>query len=104
MVDILIQLPAPREDFETKILAKDKVDTFTSALDEKDRQILQMRMDGCTLEQIAAFFGYKTPSAIYKRIQKIATAYEDFVSREYGEFLESHSKKKKNKQKRQKQS
>ena len=96
--DLLIHLPAPREDFETKILAKDKVETFTSALDEKDKQILQMRMDGCTLEQIAAFFGYKTPSAIYKRIQKIATAYEDFVLKNYGEFLDTHSKNKKNKQ------
>ena len=90
-------MPAPREDFETKILAKDKVETFTSALDEKDRQVLQMRMDGCTLEQIAAFFGYKTPSAIYKRIQKLATAYEQFVTMQYGEFLDTHSKKKKSK-------
>ena len=96
--ELLIHLPAPREDFETKILAKDKVETFTSALDEKDKQILQMRMDGCTLEQIAAFFGYKTPSAIYKRIQKIATAYEDFVLKHYGEFLDTHSKNKKTKQ------
>ena len=28
-------------------------------------------------------------------IQKIATAYEDFVSKKYGEFLDIHSKKKK---------
>ena len=54
-----------------------------------------MRMDGCTLEQIAKFAGYKTPSAVYKRIQKFATAYEDFVSKKYGEFLDIHSKKKK---------
>ena len=92
--DLLIEMPAPREEFETTILAEDKVDSFTATLTEKDKQILQMRMDGCTLEQIAVFFGYKTPSAIYKRIQKIATAYEDFVSREYGEFLDIHSKKK----------
>ena len=54
-----------------------------------------MRMDGCTLEQIATVFEYKTPSAIYKRIQKLATAYEHFVTNEYGEFLDTHSKKKK---------
>lgn len=90
---MLIQLPAHRKNFETKIPSRLRVDAFTAKLSEKDREILQMRMDRCTLEQIAKFFGYKTPSAIYKRIQKIATAYEDFVSREYGEFLESHSKK-----------
>lgn len=93
--DLLIQLPNPREDFETTVLAKDKVDNFKSTLTEKDRQILQMRMDGCTLEQIATVFEYKTPSAIYKRIQKLVTAYEDFVTNEYGEFLDTHSKKKK---------
>ena len=97
-------MPAPREDFETKILAKEKVDTFTSALDKKDKQILQMRMDGCTLEQIAAFFGYKTPSAIYKRIQKLATAYEQFVTMQYGEFLDTHSKKSKKTEKADKDS
>ncbi len=56
-------MPDPREEFETTILAEDKVDSFTATLTEKDRQILQMRMDGCTLEQIATFFEYKTPSA-----------------------------------------
>ncbi len=77
--ELLVQLPSPREDFETKILSRLRVYAFTAKLSEKDRDILQMRMDGRTLEQIAKFAGYKTPSAIYKRIQKIATAYEDFV-------------------------
>ncbi len=96
--ELLVQLPSPRDDFETRILSKHKVEAFFETLDGKDKRILQMRMDGCTLEQIAAFFGYKTPSTIYKRIQKIATAYEDFVLKNYGEFLDTHSKSKKNKQ------
>ncbi|MBR3818123.1 MAG: hypothetical protein IKJ41_03150 [Clostridia bacterium] len=96
---MLVQLPSPRDDFETRILSKQKVEAFFETLDGKDKRILQMRMEGCTLEQIAKFAGYKTPSAVYKRIQKIATAYEDFVSKKYGEFLESLSKKKKTKQK-----
>lgn len=93
--ELLVQLPSPRDDFETRILSKHKVEAFFETLDGKDKRILQMRMDGCTLEQIAKFAGYKTPSAVYKRIQKIATAYEDFVSKKYGEFLDIHSKKKK---------
>ena len=95
--ELLVQLPSPRDDFETRILSKQKVEAFFETLNGKDKRILQMRMDGCTLEQIAAFFGYKTPSAIYKRIQKIATAYEQFVTMQYGEFLDTHSKKKKSK-------
>ena len=93
--ELLVQLPSPREDFETRILSKQKVEAFFETLDGKDKRILQMRMDGCTFEQIAKFAGYKTSSAVYKRIQKIATAYEDFVLKKYGEFLDIHSKKKK---------
>ena len=92
--ELLVQLPSPRDDFETRILSKHKVEAFFETLDGKDKRILQMRMDGCTLEQIAKFAGYKTPSAVYKRIQKIATVYEDFVLKNYGEFLDIHSKKK----------
>ena len=93
--ELLVQLPSPRDDFETRILSKHKVEAFFETLDGKDKRILQMRMDGCTFEQIAKFAGYKTSSAVYKRIQKIATAYEDFVLKKYGEFLDIHSKKKK---------
>ena len=93
--DMLIQIADPREEFEVDILSKEKVAAFLATIEDKDKEILQMRMSGFTLEQIAKQFDYKTPSAIYKRIQKIATAYEDFLLREYGEFLDTHSKKKK---------
>lgn len=46
-----------------------------------------MRMDGCSLKEIAAAAGFKTPSAVSKHIEKIAGAYEDYVSGEYGSFL-----------------
>lgn len=45
-------------------------------------------MDGHTEQEIADKVGYKTASAIHKRIAKIASAYEDFVTAEYGKYLD----------------
>ena len=38
--------------------------------------------------EIADKVGYKTASAVHKRIAKIASAYEDFVTAEYGKYLD----------------
>ena len=35
---------------------------------------------------------YTTPSAVKKRINKIAAAYTDFISEEYSDFLDSHTR------------
>ena len=45
-------------------------------------------MDGHTEQEIADKVGYKTASAVYKRIAKIVSAYEDFVTAEYGKYLD----------------
>ena len=37
-------------------------------------------MDGLTEQEIADKVGYKTASAVHKRIAKIAGAYEDYVT------------------------
>ena len=44
-------------------------------------------MDGCSLKDIAVAVGFKTPSAVSKHIEKLAGAYEDYVSGEYGSFF-----------------
>ena len=49
-------------------------------------------MDGCSLKDIAAAVGFKTPGAVSKHIEKIAGAYEEYVSDEYGSFLDQHTK------------
>lgn len=51
-----------------------------------------MRYDGHSLKEIAAEVGFKTPGAISKHIEKIAGAYEDFVSEGYSSFLDKHTK------------
>ena len=44
-------------------------------------------------QEIADKVGYKTASAVHKRIAKIANAYEDFVTAEYGKYLDNSSGK-----------
>ena len=63
-----------------------------STITEKDREILKLRMEGYTEQEIAAKVGYKTASAVHKRIAKIADAYEDFVTAEYGKYLDKHER------------
>ena len=46
----------------------------------------------CSMQEIADAVGFKTASAVNKHIAKIAGAYEDFVSDEYGSFLDKHIK------------
>lgn len=64
-----------------------------STITEKDREILKLRMEGYTGQEIADKVGYKTASAVHKRIAKIANAYEDFVTAEYGKYLDNSSGK-----------
>ena len=47
-------------------------------------KILTMRMDDVTLEKIAEELGFKTHSAIHKRIRKIGLAYEKFSGEDLG--------------------
>ena len=47
-----------------------------------------LRMEGYTEQEIADKVGYKTASAVHKRIAKIANAYEDYVTAEYQKYLD----------------
>jgi len=47
-----------------------------------------LRMEHHTEQQIADAVGFKTASAVHKRIAKIAAAYGDFVTKEYQKFLD----------------
>ena len=66
-----------------------KIASFAeNTITEKDREILKLRMEGYTEQEIADKVGYKTASAVHKRISKIADAYEDFVTEEYQKYLD----------------
>lgn len=64
---------------------------FKDKLTEQDRKILQLRYEGYALKEIAEKTGFKSPSAVSKRIEKLDGAYEDFVSGEYSDFLDKHT-------------
>ena len=71
-------------DVEETVVAQALVDQFKTMLSEKDMQILKMRMNGDTLEEIAEKLGYKNHSGVLKRIRKIGQAYEAYTGVDYG--------------------
>ena len=88
----LFDIADPRSEFESEVIHKFYMDDFKGKLSEVDSRILQMRYDGHSLKEIAAAVGFKTPSAVSKHIEKIAERYEEFVSDEYSDFLDKHTK------------
>ena len=83
----------PRAEFEKDIMDENQIKAFKkSTLTDKDQEILQLRMLGHTEQEIADKVGYKTASAVHKRIAKIASIYKDFVTKEYQKFLDEPQK------------
>ncbi len=82
-------IPYIRMKFEQKVISEMQIAAFAEqSISEKDREILKLRMDGLTEQEIADKVGYKTASAVHKRITKIAEAYEDYVTAEYQKYLD----------------
>ena len=78
-------IPDPTAEFEAKVISEAQVQHFQQSLSEQDMKILQMRMQGKTLQEIADAVGLKTAGAVKKRIDKMAGAYEAFVTDQHGE-------------------
>ena len=84
----IFEVADPRSEFEQTIISEMQMATFAEQnITDKHREILKLRMEGHTEQEIADKVGYKTASAVHKRIAKIASAYEDFVTAEYGKYL-----------------
>jgi len=82
-------IPYIRMKFEQKVISEMQIAAFAEqSISEKDREILKLCMDGLTEQEIADKVGYKTASAVHKRIAKIAGAYEDYVTAEYQKYLD----------------
>ena len=77
-------IPDERSDMNRTVLEPMAVSEFLALLSETDKQILTMRMKGITLEKIAEKLGFKTHSAVHKRIRKIGLAYEKFTGEDFG--------------------
>ena len=59
--------------------AQADVERFLTGLNEKDREIFQLRSQGWTMEEIAAKLGYKNHTGVLKRLKKIGEAYQKYV-------------------------
>ena len=62
---------------------------FLSTLSERDQLIVRLKKEGYTDQEIADKVGYKTHSAVVKRIQKIAQLLEDYSKEEHNEYCKS---------------
>lgn len=72
------------QDVEEYTTSQIAVDEFMATIGEVDKQILTMRLEGRTLEEIAAALGYKTHSAVQKRIKKVGLKYQKFSGMDLG--------------------
>ena len=64
-------LPAPDGDFTEQVEGEDVYKRFKATLSEKDMAILELRVDGYGYQEIADRLGYKTHSAVVKRMEAI---------------------------------
>ena len=58
-------------NIEEQVAAKLTQETFWNSISDDDKKILQMRICGLSQKEIAEELGYKTHSAITKRLQKL---------------------------------
>lgn len=71
-------------DVEEQVVSQETINEFTATLDDTDKRILELRMEGRTYEEIAKEVGFKTPSAVHKRITKIGAAYQKHTETNIG--------------------
>ena len=74
------EIEAPQLSVEESVIGQRQVEQFMATLTEKDKQVLQMRMQGRTMQEIADAVGYSTASAVHKRIARIAEQFEAFAN------------------------
>ena len=82
--DVEWEIPDPISSFEEEVEARVDVNKFLSKIDDKDKQILQMRAEGYTNQEIADRLGYKTHSAVVKRIKKLGKKYQEDSGLNFG--------------------
>lgn len=74
---------APLQVADSSVTVEDEVianltgDSFWDSISEDDRALLRMRMSGKTQQEIADALGYKTHSAVTKRLQKLKEVFEN---------------------------
>ncbi len=80
LIEDEIDVPDTQMAFERRILSEQLVEQFETTLSEKDKRILDLRMKGRTMQEIADIVDYETPSAVKKRIDRIAQQCEEYIN------------------------
>ena len=62
---------------------------FLSTLPEKDQMIIRLKKEGYTDQEIADKVGFKTHSAVVKRIKRIAQLLGDYSKEEHKEYCKT---------------
>ena len=68
--------PAAFTDIEDEVLGNLKIENFWDSITDEDKKLLNMRMGGMTQAELAKELGYKTHSAVAKRLQKLKEIFE----------------------------
>lgn len=71
-------------EFEDAVWSSYEVERFMGTLSKTDRQILYLRMQKRPFAEIAQRLGFKTHSAVLKRVRKIGKAYERYMGEDFG--------------------
>lgn len=71
-------------EFEDEVWSSYEVARFMQRLSETDRQILNLRIQKRPFAEIAQRLGFRTHSAILKRVRKIGKAYERYMGEDFG--------------------
>lgn len=77
-------IPCNSSKIEDFVIDKVAIDAFKSKLNKKDMSILELRLKGYTMNDIAIKLGYANHSGVKKRIDKIGKAYQEFVKVDLG--------------------
>lgn len=78
------ELADPNSRFEEEAETQVDIESFLNRLSDKDRKILELRLQNYTYEEIAAKLGYKTHSAVVKRIKRIGETFQKYAKTDLG--------------------
>ena len=77
----------PRAEFDNDLINDIHLERFAQTLPERDRKILELKMQGLTDQEIAEKVGFKSHSAVVKRRQQIAKRFQEYADDEYDKHL-----------------
>ena len=78
------ELADPNSRFEEEAETQVDIESFLNRLSDKDKKILELRLQKYTYEEIAAELGYKTHSAVVKRIKRIGETFQKYANTDLG--------------------